>query len=91
MELTGNCFWYVAPQSLGDTRLGTPGELWIIPTPWVKVVPDAKEYVKAYQVSGWSGSAVMAVVSAWGTGVAFVHVCPESALRYTSPPDSEIT
>ena len=41
LELTGNCFWYVAPQSVGDTRLGTPGEIWIIPTPWVRVVPDA--------------------------------------------------
>src|SRR5438105_10097146 len=51
LELTGNCFWYVAPMSLGETRLGTPGELWTIPTPWAKVVPDAREYVKAYQVT----------------------------------------
>lgn len=51
LELTGNCFWFVAPQHLGDTRLGTPGEVWLIPTPWVRVVPDAKEYVKAYEVS----------------------------------------
>ena len=50
LELTGNCFWYVAPQSLGDMRLGTPGEVWLIPTPWVKVIPDAREYVKAYEV-----------------------------------------
>jgi HK97 family phage portal protein len=50
LELTGNSFWYVAPQSLGDTRLGTPGELWVIPTPWVKVIPDAREYVRAYEV-----------------------------------------
>ncbi len=51
LELTGNCFWYVAPQSAGDVRLGTPGELWLIPTPWVRVVPDAREYVRAYQVT----------------------------------------
>lgn len=51
LELTGNCFWYVAPQSVGDTRLGTPGEIWVIPTPWVRVVPDPKEYVKAYRVT----------------------------------------
>ena len=36
--------------SLGETRLGTPGEIWLIPTPWVRIIPDAKEYVKAYQV-----------------------------------------
>ena len=40
LELTGNAFWYVAPQSVGETRLGTPGEIWIIPTPWVRIVPD---------------------------------------------------
>jgi len=51
LELTGNCFWYVAPRSVGDTRLGTPGEIWLIPTPWVRVVPDAREYVKAYRVT----------------------------------------
>ena len=50
LELTGNSFWYVAPQSIGDTRLGTPGEVWLIPTPWVKVIPDARTYVKAYEV-----------------------------------------
>src|SRR5947208_7581137 len=50
LELTGNCFWYVAPRQLGDARLGTPGELWVIPTPWVRIVPDAKDYVKGYQV-----------------------------------------
>ncbi|HYH68456.1 MAG TPA: phage portal protein [Urbifossiella sp.] len=51
LELTGNCFWYVAPQSVGDTRLGTPGEIWLIPTPWVTVLPDAREFVKGYRVA----------------------------------------
>jgi len=51
LELTGNCFWYVAPQSVGDTRLGTPGEIWLIPTPWVTVIPDAREFVKGYRVA----------------------------------------
>lgn len=46
LELTGNCFWYVAP-----SEAGTPAELWIIPTPWVRVVPDAREYVRAYEVA----------------------------------------
>lgn len=47
LELTGNCFWYVA----NFEGAGTPAELWMVPTPWVRVVPDAKEYVKAYQVA----------------------------------------
>src|SRR5204862_5485927 len=50
LELTGNCFWYAAPRQIGDARLAAPGELWIIPTPWVRIVPDAKDYVKGYQV-----------------------------------------
>ncbi len=51
LELTGNCFWYMAPQHIGDVKLNTPAEVWIVPTPWVKVIPDAREYVKAYEVS----------------------------------------
>jgi HK97 family phage portal protein len=51
LELTGNCFWYVAPLHFGDKKLGTPAEIWIVPTPWVKVIPDAKEYVKAYEIA----------------------------------------
>lgn len=47
LELTGNCFWYVAPYQGGDT----PAEIWVIPTPWVKIVPDAKRYIAAYQVA----------------------------------------
>lgn len=47
----GNCFWYVAPQSVGATRLGTPGEIWLIPTPWVRIVPDRERFVKEYRVT----------------------------------------
>ncbi len=47
LELTGNCFWYVAPTQ----GTNTPGEIWVVPTPWVKVIPDATHFVKAYQVS----------------------------------------
>jgi HK97 family phage portal protein len=51
LELTGNCFWYVAPQSVGETRLSAPGEIWLIPTPWVRVVPDRERFVKEYRVT----------------------------------------
>ncbi len=46
LELTGNAFWYVAP---GDD--GHPAELWVVPTPWVKVLPDAHRYVAGYEVA----------------------------------------
>ena len=55
LELTGNCYWYVPSVHVGDRRLNVPGELWIVPTPWVKIVPDARNYVKAYQVSPPAG------------------------------------
>jgi len=51
LELTGNCYWYTAPQRLGGDRLAAPGELWIVPTPWVRIIPDAAAYVKAYEVA----------------------------------------
>ena len=41
LELTGNCFWYAAP---GDS------ELWVVPTHWVTVLPDAREFVRGYEV-----------------------------------------
>ncbi len=46
LELTGNCYWYTAPRAGGR-----PGELWIIPTPWVRIVPDSTQFVKGYEVS----------------------------------------
>jgi HK97 family phage portal protein len=45
LELTGNCYWYAAPRPTGQ-----PGELWIIPTPFVRVVPDPVEFVRGYEV-----------------------------------------
>ncbi len=47
LELTGNCFWYVAPLRHADV----PGEIWVVPTPWVTVVPDAARFVKEYRVA----------------------------------------
>src|SRR6266436_3480875 len=55
LELTGNCYWYAPKIHLGNTRLAVPGELWIVPTPWVRILPDARDYVRAYQVSPPSG------------------------------------
>jgi HK97 family phage portal protein len=46
LELTGNCFWYIAPSANG-----TPAELWVIPTPWVRVLPDPTQYVRGYEVA----------------------------------------
>lgn len=47
LELTGNCFWHVA----SDTGMSPkPAELWVIPSPWVRVIPDPREFVKGYAV-----------------------------------------
>lgn len=46
LELTGNCFWHVATDAHGE-----PAELWVVPTPWVRIVPDAAHFVKAYQIA----------------------------------------
>lgn len=51
LELTGNCFWYLAESTSDDRRLGVPAEVWIVPTPWVKVIPDAREFVKGYAIA----------------------------------------
>lgn len=45
LELTGNAYWY-APRRTN----GLPGELWIVPTPWVRVIPDSVQFVKGYEV-----------------------------------------
>src|SRR5438874_1714757 len=57
LELTGNCYWYAAPRQVGAVRWPTPGELWVVPSPWVRVVPDAGSFVKAYEVAA-PGAAV---------------------------------
>ena len=46
LELTGNCYWYTA-----TSAAGRPAELWIVPTPWVRVLPDPLRFVKGYEVA----------------------------------------
>jgi HK97 family phage portal protein len=45
LELTGNCFWYL-PQ-----HQGVPAEVWVVPAPWVRVLPDARQFVRGYEVA----------------------------------------
>src|SRR5262249_55576959 len=33
-----------------------PGELWVVPAPWVRVLPDARNFVRAYEVSPPGGA-----------------------------------
>jgi HK97 family phage portal protein len=47
LELTGNCFWHVSTPA----GARSPAELWIVPTPWARIIPDAATYVKAYEVA----------------------------------------
>jgi HK97 family phage portal protein len=56
LELTGNCYWYAPQLHVGSTRLAVPGELWIVPTPWVRILPDPRDYIRAYQVTPPGGS-----------------------------------
>jgi HK97 family phage portal protein len=55
LELTGNCYWYAPLFQVGRTRTRVPAELWIIPTPWVRIIPDSREYVRGYQVAAPGG------------------------------------
>src|SRR5262245_58825971 len=56
LELTGNCYWYAPPLRVGAARLRLPGELWVVPTPWVRILPDPHDYVRAYQVQPPAGA-----------------------------------
>ncbi len=51
LELTGNCYWYAASRVGVDGRRLAPAELWVVPSPWVRVVPDPEQFVRAYEVS----------------------------------------
>jgi HK97 family phage portal protein len=53
LELTGNSFWYAAK---GEGQ--SPGELWVVPTPWVKIVADEADFVAAYEVAAPGGPTV---------------------------------
>jgi HK97 family phage portal protein len=43
LELTGNAYWYIA-----KNKLGTPAEIWLMHSQFVKVVPDKKEFIRGY-------------------------------------------
>lgn len=43
LELTGNAFWYVA-----ENRMGVPSEIWLIPSQYMRVVPDRREFIRGY-------------------------------------------
>ncbi len=57
LELTGNCFWYCPGLRAGAASLGVPGELWVIPSPWVRIIPDANSFIGGYEVSAPGASA----------------------------------
>jgi len=43
LELTGNGYWY-CPSS----GLGTPAEIWVLYSQWMKIIPDPKKFIKGY-------------------------------------------
>ena len=72
LELTGNAYWYVAqsPDAAGHLL---PQELWIIPTPWVRILPDARQFLRGYEV------AAPGQPSEWFTPEEVIH------LKYPNP------
>jgi len=43
LELTGNAYWYIAANGLG-----TPAEIWVIPSQHMRVVPDPQTFIRGY-------------------------------------------
>lgn len=43
LELTGNAYWYVAPN-----RLGAPAEIWLAHSQYMRVIPDRREFIRGY-------------------------------------------
>lgn len=46
LELTGNAYWYV-PKNI----FGTITEIWVIPSQYMKVIPDMKNFISGYAFS----------------------------------------
>lgn len=43
LDLTGNAYWY-----LPKNGLGTPAEIWVLYSQWMKIIPDPQEFIKGY-------------------------------------------
>ena len=43
LDLAGNCYWYTPLNGLRR-----PGEIWIIPPQYMKVIPDKEKFIKGY-------------------------------------------
>jgi len=43
LELTGNAYWYIVKNGLG-----VPQEIWILPSPNMRVVADPQEFIRGY-------------------------------------------
>lgn len=43
LELTGNAYWFVA-----ENRLGVPAEIWLVPSQFMRVIPDRKDFIRGY-------------------------------------------
>jgi HK97 family phage portal protein len=45
LELTGNAYWWIVKD-----QLGTPREIWHIPSNWVKIIPSKTDFVAGYTI-----------------------------------------
>ena len=46
LMLTGNCYWWVIPNSLGH-----PAELWVVPSQWIRSVASKTKWIDHWLVS----------------------------------------
>ena len=44
LELTGNAYWHVA-----NDEAGQPAEIWVLPAPHMRVLPDPERFVAGYE------------------------------------------
>jgi len=43
LDNTGDAYWHI-----GKNALGVPNDIWTLPSQYVKIVPDKKDYIKGY-------------------------------------------
>ncbi len=46
LELTGNAYWYLPKNALGEIA-----EIWVIPSHYMRVIPDAEKFIAGYEYS----------------------------------------
>ncbi|NLH78365.1 MAG: phage portal protein [Acidobacteria bacterium] len=64
-ELTGNSYWYIVRDNLG-----LPAEIWSLPSQYMSIIPDAKNYIGGYK---------------WKRGTVDVFFEPQEIIHFKLP------